>query len=316
MSNLHQNLDVSNIMPYVERNRFIFIKDLPEYTSRYLKHIKYVKRHSENTIITYQTALTSFTKFTSIVECDGVLKPRVIRNYMSHLYHKGFNPKSTNLHLNVLRSFHRYCLQNELAGQNPASAIPQQKVRKNLPACLTEKEIIDVLDNTKFPDNFRGILDKTIIEMLYGTGCRLNELITIKESDIDDYDCIKLHGKGNKERIVPMPRKCIDLYQNYLIAKRKFLKGKPTEYLLVGRHGEQLNAMFVWRVIRKYFKHITRVIIHPHTIRHSYATHLLNNGAPIGAIGRLLGHASMQSTSMYIHLEMTKLKLEYAKVFK
>jgi integrase/recombinase XerC len=185
------------------------------------------------------------------------------------------------------------------------------KTQKNIPEFVREKELDNLLDDVEFPDDFAGVRDKLILELLYGTGMRLSELIDLKERDIDFYSrTVKVLGKRNKERIIPINQPLVKLIQDYQSYKNS--EGLAHEYLIVSEKGNQAYPVMIQRITQKYLSLVTTLAKKsPHILRHSYATHLLNNGAELTAIKDLLGHTSLSATQVYTHNSMEKIKKIY-----
>jgi integrase/recombinase XerC len=180
------------------------------------------------------------------------------------------------------------------------------KTSKRLPVFVEKEKMNTLLDNIEFGDNFEGLRNKLIIELFYATGMRLSELINLKEIDVDLYSCqLKVLGKRNKERIIPFNNQTKIQIELYILAKNKLSK----EYLFVRSNGEKLYEKFAYRIVNNYLSQITTLDKKsPHILRHTFATHMLNNGAELNAIKELLGHANLSATQIYTHNTVEKLK--------
>jgi integrase/recombinase XerC len=196
-------------------------------------------------------------------------------------------------------------MKKKIIQKDPTLKIKAPKVKKSLPAFVEEESVIKLLDKLEFKDTFEDTRDKLVLEILYGTGIRLSELIELKEMDVNKHDrTIKVLGKGNKERIIPVNKTLFELIDIY---KKKKTSTEP--YLLVTDAGEKTYPMFIYRIVQKYLKLVTTVEKKsPHVLRHTFATHLLNKGADLNAIKDLLGHSSLAATQVYTHNSIEKLK--------
>jgi integrase/recombinase XerC len=231
-----------------------------------------------------------------------------IRRYLSFLHRR--NKKSSIARkISTLRSFFKYLVREKLATCNPAKSVSTPKVEKPLPTTLTVDEAFRLMET---PEKKKGLRDRAILELLYSSGIRVGELVGLNLDQLDlDLGIVKVMGKGRKERIVPVGSKAIEALKAYL-EKRRILDGK--EPLFLNSRGGRLTARSVGRLIKKYTKRsgIFRRIS-PHTLRHSFATHLLDAGADIREIQEMLGHASLSTTQRYIHLSPGKLMEVYDK---
>jgi integrase/recombinase XerC len=206
-----------------------------------------------------------------------------------------------------LKSFFRYLQKQKIIAENPAVSIPLPKLRKKLPGFVEENRLNQLLDNDFFNDDFIGTRDKLIITLLYGAGIRLSELTGLKDSDIDiQLTQIKVLGKRNKERIIPYPVPVNSLLEVYW-EKRRSLFGTNSERLLLTEKGKPVYAKLVYRVVNRELGKVTLLEKKsPHVLRHTYATHLMNNGADLNAVKELLGHSNLAATQIYTHTTFKK----------
>ncbi|MDH5475376.1 MAG: tyrosine-type recombinase/integrase [Cyclobacteriaceae bacterium] len=279
---------------------------------KFLKYLEYEKRYSKHTVISYHSDLDQFSHFISLHYPDQSLVDvdyRILRSWILSLVDDKIKNTSINRKIASLRSFYKFLLKREQISENPTWKLRVLKKSKKLPQFVNEDDMIILLDQTIYSDGFTGLRDKLIMEMLYGTGIRLAELMSLQEKDINFHNqTIKVVGKRNKERIIPFSN-------NLENAIRKYQKEKPSKsnYLLTTDTGEQLYPMFVYRVVKKYLSLVNVDKRSPHVLRHTYATHLLNKGAELNAVKDLLGHTSLAATQVYTHNSIEKLKSVYKK---
>ncbi len=279
----------------------------------FFKYLQYEKRYSPKTISSYQTDVHQFGTF--LEETYEESKPELatygaIRAWIVHLVELKLDARSVNRKIACLRSFFKFCLKQEVIEKDPMTKIKVLKTQKKLPHFVHEEDMTKLLDNVEFDKGLKGLRDKLIIELFYGTGIRLSELIGLKEAQVNLRDrTIKVLGKRNKERVIPFARSIVLLIEEYLKARNREVKKVNHGFLLVGDKGEPLYPMMVYRLVRKYLDKFTAVEKRsPHVLRHSFATHLLNKGAEINAVKDLLGHTSLAATQVYTHNSMEKLK--------
>ncbi len=286
----------------------------------FLKYIQYEKRYSNHTYISYQTDLQQFCTFLEKeYQISNPLEASfaIIRSWIASLSEDRITSKSINRKIACLRSYYKFLRRNGHIAKDPMLKIKGPKIAKTLPVFVEEEKLITLLDGVcdqdnqlGFEENFNGIRDRLIIELFYGTGIRLSELIEIKSSDINFYDrTLKVTGKGNKERIIPINETLINRIKEYEDRKKKDLSGNSSQYLIVTNKGSKTYPMFIYKTVRKYLDMSTTVEKRsPHVLRHSFATHLLNKGADLNAIKDLLGHSSLAATQVYTHNSLDKLK--------
>ena len=288
--------------------------------SDFLKYIEFEKRYSKHTLISYQNDLSQFSLFLETdyqVQNTEEVSFSMIRSWIVKLAEAEITPKSLNRKITTLRSYYKFLLKNGKIAKDPTLKLKAPKIKKTLPAFVEEDKLVNLLDSAPddlnalgFEENFSGIRDRLIIELLYGTGIRLSELIQTKIQDINLFEgTIKVLGKGNKERIIPMNHTLVERIKEYVTFKKKEGLSNSTEYLIVTNDGEQSYPMFIYRTVRKYLDMTTTIEKRsPHVLRHSFATHLLNKGADLNAIKDLLGHSSLAATQVYTHNSLDKLK--------
>ncbi|MBS0000625.1 MAG: tyrosine-type recombinase/integrase [Cyclobacteriaceae bacterium] len=279
----------------------------------FLKYLTYEKRYSRHTIQSYQTDLTQFDSFIQAhYETQGTedAEHRMIRDWMVQLVESGLTSGSINRKVASLRSYYKFLMKRNSISRDPTQKIRILKSGKKIPHFVKEDEIIRLFDEYDFGTGFEGTRDKLLLELLYGTGIRLSELINLRTANVDFFDCsIKVLGKRNKERIIPLNTELINLIHHYISLKKEIFNGNGIEYLIVSNNGGKCYAMLIYRIVRKYLDLFTSIDKRsPHVLRHTFATHLLNKGAELNAVKDLLGHTSLAATQVYTHNSLEKLK--------
>lgn len=282
----------------------------------FLDHLRYARRVSVHTVNSYQTDLQQFSDYLEF-QYTGVLltqvEPIFIRSWLAHLKDEQHSAKTINRKISALKSFYKYLTAENKVVQSPMSVIVSQKVKKRLPVFVEQKQMENLFEFLSFPDDFRGATDQLLLQLLYHTGMRRNELIELKERSIDFHNShIKVTGKGNKERIIPLSEKMLQLINDYL--QKKGFHPSERDYLLTLENGKKLYPKYVYNTVNNYLKLVTTLSQKsPHVLRHTFATHLMNNGAELNAVKELLGHASLAATQIYTHNTIEKLKEIYKK---
>lgn len=284
------------------------------YKDSFIKYIQYEKKYSQHTILSYSNDLNQYIKFCNenIDDfCPNEKDFKKIRNWIVSLFENKISSRSVNRKITTLKSFYKYLMKEGLIKKNPLDKILSPKVTKNLPYFIEEKQINHLIDDIDFGDNFKGIRNKLIINLFYSTGIRLSELINIKTSDIDYNNLtIKVLGKRNKERIIPFNFSFKDSLHTYIHIRDE--KKSNNNYLFITEKGKQVYAKLIYRVVNKYLNLVSTLEKKsPHVIRHTFATHMLNNGADLYAIKELLGHSNLSATQIYTHNTFEKLKKIY-----
>lgn len=282
------------------------------YIQNFLDYLKFQKRYSQHTIVSYQNDIKDFFEFTeSKYEVQNLsdISTSLVRTWLAQLKKDKIASKSINRKISALRSFFKFQLRKEVISVSPMATIVSLKVNKRLPSFIEEKELNTLFNDVEFPDTWDGRTNKLLIKIFYQTGMRSSELINLKESQIDrSNNNIKILGKGNKERIVPLDKELqVDIFS--YIDEKKDLENHDSTYLLVNKKGKKLQARSVYGIVQNYLSTVTtNDRKSPHILRHSFATHLTNNGADINAVKELLGHSSLASTQIYTHNNIAKLK--------
>ncbi|HHV80937.1 MAG TPA: tyrosine recombinase XerC [bacterium] len=284
-----------------------------EYIDMFLRYMKSERGSSRNTLKAYQKDLLQFLNFIreDSVEILSVSKDN-IRDFISSLTEKGYNRNSIIRKLSTLRHFYSFMVKRGYTDKNPLVSLFSPKIIKTLPGFLTQAEVEDLI--TSIPlDNPLGIRDRAIIECLYSTGVRIGELVQLDISNIKEGNQVLIKGKGNKERIVFLGEYAIKSLKIYLEESRpKLLKNDREKALFLSKYGTRLTSRSIERMMEKY-GFLMGKDISPHTIRHSFATHLLENGADLRAVQELLGHSDLSTTQKYTHITLERLKEVYKK---
>lgn len=280
----------------------------------FLEHLLIEKKYSVHTVKAYQNDIYSFQGFIQQeFEVDDVASAQtlMIKDWIMHLVNSGISSRSINRKISSLKSFYRYLVSEESIVKNPATQIHVLKTGKQLPSYI-EKESINRFLNTDYDENdFNQTRNRLIVDLLYTTGLRRNELIELSEHSVDfSSNFLKVKGKGNKERILPLSRKLVENFQNYLNLKHSTFRNSEN-CMFVTDKGVKINAQFIYRLVNKQLKGLTSSKRSPHVLRHSFATHMLNNGAELNTIKELLGHANLSATQVYTHNSIEQLKAIY-----
>jgi integrase/recombinase XerC len=280
---------------------------------QFLDYLSFQKRYSPHTITSYNNDLTSFFDFLATQFGETPLaetKPTFIRSWLADLKQQGMESKSINRKISTLKSFFKYQLRQQTILVSPMTAIISPKVSKRLPQFVDKKDITTLLKDVEFPDTWEGRTDELILQLFYNTGMRQAELTGLKELAVSKTNgTIKVLGKGNKERIIPVSNQLIQRMQEYMEEKRKQLAVFDKEVLLVTASGKKLYPRYVYNAVNKYLALVTTIDKKsPHVLRHTFATHLMNNGADLNAVKELLGHSSLAATQIYTHNSIEKLK--------
>ncbi|RNA69057.1 site-specific tyrosine recombinase XerD [Alteribacter keqinensis] len=283
----------------------------------YLHYLVVEKGLSQNTLEAYRRDISNYLHYLKHVEqLDNVEKVHRtnIVSFLFHLKEKGKASTTVSRQLSSLRSFHQFMIREGLATHDPSTLIDMPKAEKRLPKVLNMEEVEALLEA---PDGSSplGLRNKAMLEMLYATGLRVTELCSMNLSDLHlQMGFVRCIGKGNKERIIPLGRTASDVLKAYLQSSRPVLvKKQRHDVLFVNHHGRQMSRQGFWKVLKslaseaKIEKELT-----PHTLRHSFATHLLENGADLRAVQEMLGHADISTTQIYTHVTKTRLKDVYA----
>ena len=283
----------------------------------FISYISLEKKYSNNTRIAYQGNLDEFHKF-CIEKYDiqniEKLEYTIIRSWIVFLIESGNTNRTVNRKISVLRSYYKFLLKTGTIKISPLKKHKPLKESKKINVPFTVKEISDVLDGNYFSTDYNGHLERSIITLLYYTGIRRTELITLKLTNLDlNTHKIKVLGKRNKERLIPLLPEAISCMRTYLKYRKELNKIIDDKFLFLSELGNKLKDAFVYKTVNNYFSKVsTKVKRSPHMLRHSFATHLLDNGADLNAVKELLGHESIAATQVYTHTSMEQIKKIYS----
>ncbi len=292
----------------------------PTLLQPFLDYLSYQKRYSRHTVISYHNDLSSFfdflfTYFGEMPLAD--IRSAMVRSWLAGLKDQGMESRSINRKISALKSFFKYQLKREAISASPMASISATKTKKRLPQFVDEKGTDLLFKHVEFEQGWQGQTHRLIMELLYSTGMRQAELVGLKEAQVDiSYRQIKVLGKGNKERVIPVSRELLQQITTYMADKRRLFEQFDAECLLVNEKGKKLYPKYVYNTVRRYLseKDVTTIEKRsPHVLRHTFATHLMNNGADINAVKELLGHSSLAATQVYTHNTIEKLKDIYKK---
>ena len=278
----------------------------------FFKYLQYEKRYSKHTVRSYATDLSQFFNFLESEFPD--VQPEdaehyQLRGWIVKLMEEKLDPRSVNRKISTLRAYYKFLLKREIIVSNPTVKLKVLKRSAKLPRFVKEDDMMALLERVEYENSFTGKRDQLVLELLYGTGIRLSELLGLKEIDIHfGKSEIKVLGKRNKERIIPLTPSLSDLTREYIRYKKETLPGAD-DVLIVKDNGKAAYPMLVYRTVKKYLGLFTTLDKRsPHILRHTFATHLLNKGAELNAVKELLGHANLAATQVYTHNSLEKLK--------
>jgi len=282
----------------------------------FLNYIKFEKRYSQHTLAAYQRDLKEFTGYL-VKEYETLALNKVtsgiIRSWMANLKEDGNSAKSINRKISTLKSFFLFLMKQKEIEQTPLATVVTPKINKRLPAFVAEKDIDTLFNYVEFNDDWRGRTDRLVLLVFYNTGMRLSELVNLKESQVDVYySQLKVLGKGNKERLIPLSKELLAELKDYI--KEKPVRIEGVQNVFVNEKGKALYDKYVYRLVKQNLALVTTLQKKsPHILRHTFATHLTNSGADINAVKELLGHSSLAATQVYTHNNIEKLKEAYKK---
>ena len=289
---------------------------------KFINYIQFEKRYSPHTVTAYNTDLLQFYKF--LEQQYGISSIReanhsIIRSWLVFLLERENTPRSIQRKITTLKSYYKYMIREGVIDQNPIRKVITPKSPKRLPVYVEKDKMDHLLDEIELGDGFSVLRDRLIIELLYNTGIRLSELVNLKESDIDFFrSSIKVLGKRNKERLIPFSDKFGKSLKKYILERKSEIdllsETSPVapESLFITDSGANIYPKFVYRVVTACLEQVTTIEKRsPHVLRHTFATHMLNNGAELNVVKELLGHANLSATQVYTHLTIEKLKKIY-----
>jgi len=282
----------------------------------FLKYLEFEKRFSPHTIIAYENDLSQFFKYieeTYSLTSVSEVRHFHIRAWIVELMQNEISPRSINRKLSTLKTFFKFLKKRKEVEENPMLKVIAPKVGKRLPVVVKEIELNSLFENVNFGEGYPAVRDEMIMELFYSTGMRQSELRQLTPNHIDFYNRqVKVLGKGNKERLIPFAKPLADRLKNYLeVRSDEFAMGNDAP-LFFTNSGKKMYPKLVYNIVKKYLSQVTTVEQRrPHVLRHSFATHLSNQGADLNAIKELLGHSSLAATQVYTHNSIEKLKKVY-----
>ena len=280
---------------------------------KFIEYLRVEKNYSIHTATAYKTDLNNFNDF--LIQSDTKTKIenidyKVIRSWIVKMVNDNISNRTINRKISSLKSFYKFLIKTDTINSSPLIAHSPLKQSKKIQVPFSKEEINTLLDNDYFNKDYNGTLKKTIILFFYFTGVRRIELISLKSSNVNlESSTLKVIGKRNKERIIPILPKLKKSIIYYQELKSKSFKNLDLDLLFLSKDGKQLSEKFVYRTVNEYFNLVSpKVKKAPHVLRHSFATHLINEGADINSVKELLGHASLSATQVYSHTSMERIK--------
>ena len=287
------------------------MKNLKDVIDEFLRYLRIDKGYSENTINSYKADLENFLSYNKNINTNSISNDD-LKEYVKYLKEEKLNEKSISRNISCLKSFYKFLVIEKYVSKNPSDSIFIPKIKKSLPKILTEEEVLILLD-IKLTDNY-SYRNKAMLELMYATGLRVSELVNLKLQDIDlNQDIVRTMGKGSKERIIPIGDYAKEYLEKYLYEYRgTMLKKSSNEYLFLNNHGKKMTRQGFFKIIKNIAKEkgIDKDLS-PHTLRHSFASHLLKYGADLRTIQELLGHSDISTTQIYTHITNEELKKNY-----
>jgi len=284
-----------------------------EYIVPFIEYLKFEKRYSRNTVISYENDLISCFDYLELnfgsISLNAISHGQ-IRSWLASLKDQGMQSKSINRKISSLKSFFKYYMKRGAIDATPMAKVISPKNGRKLPVFVKEEDAVKLISSLAISaEDWKGLNAKLLISIFYATGMRLSELIQLKEGQIDTgKGQIKVLGKGNKERVIPVGKEIIQMIMDYRIQKRKLIE-KQGETFLVTEKGKPLYPKYAYILVNQYLGEVSTLKKKsPHILRHTFATHLMNNGADLNAVKELLGHSSLASTQVYTHNTIEKLK--------
>jgi tyrosine recombinase XerC len=285
---------------------------MKRYLDKFKNYLEKEKNYSSHTVRNYLADLEGFSKISSM-EDPAAVDYLTVRKYLAHLREKSVSKRSIARKLSSLRTFFRFLERDGYVKANPVAIISTPKLDRKLPIFLDEKSVLKLI---MAPDTktFRGARDRAILETFYTSGIRVSELVGIDVANVDFISgVVKVLGKGRKERLAPLGDKAVSAIRDYLAYRNKKKLGDKNP-LFLHKSGRRITDRSVRRIVRKYIKDLgIKERISPHTLRHSFATHLLNRGADLRSVQELLGHKNLSTTQIYTHVTIERLKSVYDK---
>jgi len=280
---------------------------------KFIDYLRLEKNYSNHTITAYKTDLNNFSQYLIESELNIEIEHvdyKIIRLWILKMVNQNISNRSINRKISSLKSFYKFLIKTDTVKVSPLVAHSPLKQSKKIQVPFSKEEVNNLLDSNYFKDDYNGILKKTIITFFYFTGVRRIELISLKSSNVNlDSSTLKIMGKRNKERIIPILPKLKKTIIYYINSKSKNLINSELNLFFLSKNGKQLSEKFVYRTVNEYFKIVSpKIKKAPHVLRHSFATHLINEGADINSVKELLGHTSLSATQVYSHTSMERIK--------
>ncbi len=285
--------------------------DYEDKIEEFKEYLLLEKKYSQNTINSYANELKKFKKYFIDKKSLKNLNNKDIKDYVQSIS-GGESSKSLAHAISTLKSFYKFLLTQKYVKNNPLDNIVQPKIKKDLPKVLSEEEVERLLD-IKLTNHY-SYRNKAMLEMMYSSGLRVSELINLRVTDIDlEMELVRIFGKGSKERVIPLGDYAVDALIEYLTYHRQsLLKKQDSNYLFLSSRGDKMTRQAFFKIVKKIAKDQgIKTDFSPHTLRHSFATHLLKHGADLRSIQELLGHSDVSSTQIYTHITNEKLKENY-----
>lgn len=284
----------------------IFLKE-------YLAALKLERNLAGNTVSSYKNDISSLLSFLETLDITdpSLVGKKELNSFFSSLNKIGLCSNSAARYYSSIKGFFRYLFVQNYIKENPMEKVSSPKLKKSLPLVLSVNEVDSILSRP-VTSNVLGLRDKALLELLYACGVRVSELLGLKVSDLFfNEEMIRVFGKGSKERLIPIGRSAVKWINEYLIKSRPMLekKHKSENFLFLNKRGTKLSRMGIWKIVDKYVKDAgIKKEVHPHTFRHSFATHLLEGGADLRAVQEMLGHADISTTQIYTHIDREYIK--------
>jgi integrase/recombinase XerD len=285
---------------------------MKEFIDAFLNYLSVERGLAKNTMLSYRQDLGYYTDFLEAAHVDTLSKitKNDITNFMFQQKDKGLSPNSISRRLAAIRMFHRFLVRERISKVDPSNLIDSPKLWKKIPDTLSLNEVDALLAQPDVRDK-QGIRDKAILETFYATGMRVSEVVNLKLADVNlDIGFLRCIGKGNKERVIPLGKKAIHCIIRYLDSSRPMLlKNNQSELLFLNRSGKRISRQSLWKLIKRYSKSARiKKPMKPHTLRHSFATHLLERGADLRSVQEMLGHSDISTTQIYTHINKERLR--------
>jgi integrase/recombinase XerD len=281
---------------------------------RFLSYLRVEKGLSQNTLVAYQNDLEKLSRFAKEREKDLLsLERDDVKDFIKHLHQSGLEARSIARTLVTVRNLYKFLLLDGFLKRDPSENIETPKSWQSLPKFLIREEVESLLESPD-PSTPSGLRDKAMLEVLYATGVRVSELVALKMNDLNlDLGFLTTLGKGSKERTIPMGKSAVEWIKKYLPSRHKMLGNKTSPFLFINPKGQPISRQGFWKIIVDYGEQAKIGHITPHLLRHSFATHLLENGADLRSVQMMLGHSDISTTQIYTHITNERLKEIYKK---